>query len=582
MLPALYPMPAYAQLDAPGSDVPAGSLAIAAQAESFAASLSSALSLGPAVCHEQGTVAATATHSIVPEDSASEADSQSAVEAAEVARNPVKDFVGTWVYKGKYRYLISLTANMQLVFKETLTHGKILTGILCMDQTDGTDDSEFNPPPRIADKVGSAAAGGAWAQADLTNADGEARGCMRFCLTQEGDMRSNFKGIGKTEWSKDVIAKRASPMEWTQDSTLDDEWFEALDTVTVTSKPGVDSSAQSVVGTLPKGKQLQVYCIRAVCSRGLEYVELTRAELERCFEHVREDPEARGFVIVDATRLLIGMGLVLKGPLGETELSDVSTRSEWKISSTKAVEHDFDKEDVSGTQVLGMSRHAGTALLPILPEKVISVARNIVIDGWTHVRKLGVNRLILKKVQAEIMKLDKEMSDRQNNNLDYRYRTDRRLFFDTSEERLRPDIPGLNALVETLQLFVEQLGKPLQRSPLRMTLSGRCRPMLACYGHGDFYLPHVDNANGDGRVLTAVYYLNRDWDPERGGRLRLYPDSERRALCQGVPIENCIEIVPHEDSLAIFQADWMVHEVTAADLPRYALTLWFMGDYSTG
>ncbi|KAG9342118.1 hypothetical protein JZ751_017117 [Albula glossodonta] len=90
--------------------------------------------------------------------------------------------------------------------------------------------------------------------------------------------------------------------------------------------------------------------------------------------------------------------------------------------------------------------------------------------------------------------------------------------------------------------------------------------MVACYpGNGAGYVRHVDNPNGDGRCVTCIYYLNKNWDVH-GGLLQIYPEGQNVVA----------SIEPLFDRLLIFWSDRRnPHEVKPAYAQRYAITVWY-------
>ncbi|MFZ3152672.1 2OG-Fe(II) oxygenase [Pseudomonas sp.] len=88
---------------------------------------------------------------------------------------------------------------------------------------------------------------------------------------------------------------------------------------------------------------------------------------------------------------------------------------------------------------------------------------------------------------------------------------------------------------------------------------------FALYPPGAFYQKHVDRfRDDDRRAVSAVFYLNEDWQAEQGGALRLYlPNGETR------------DVLPQAGSLLLFLSADMPHEVLPATRDRLSLTGWF-------
>ena len=90
---------------------------------------------------------------------------------------------------------------------------------------------------------------------------------------------------------------------------------------------------------------------------------------------------------------------------------------------------------------------------------------------------------------------------------------------------------------------------------------------FAVYPPGAGYARHRDRfRDSDARVVSLILYLNRNWQTEDGGELRLYPHGAASSP---------IDIMPSGGTLAGFLSAEMEHEVLAARRERFSLTGWF-------
>ncbi|XP_058522309.1 prolyl hydroxylase EGLN3 isoform X2 [Ochotona princeps] len=119
----------------------------------------------------------------------------------------------------------------------------------------------------------------------------------------------------------------------------------------------------------------------------------------------------------------------------------------------------------------------------------------------------------------------------------------------------------LLSLIDRLVLYCgSRLGKYLVKE--------RSKAMVACYpGNGTGYVRHVDNPNGDGRCITCIYYLNKNWDAKiHGGILRIFPEGKSFVA----------DVEPIFDRLLFFWSDRRnPHEVQPSYATRYAMTVWY-------
>lgn len=88
------------------------------------------------------------------------------------------------------------------------------------------------------------------------------------------------------------------------------------------------------------------------------------------------------------------------------------------------------------------------------------------------------------------------------------------------------------------------------------------------YPVGSYYKPHYDCfANDKRRVISLIFYINHNWQPQDGGQLCLHLTDEKRL------------IEPVAGSMICFLSEEILHEVLPTKKERMALTGWYVRNH---
>ena len=86
----------------------------------------------------------------------------------------------------------------------------------------------------------------------------------------------------------------------------------------------------------------------------------------------------------------------------------------------------------------------------------------------------------------------------------------------------------------------------------------------AYYGKGSFYLPHLDQFQGQStRAYTMIFYLNEGWQTLDGGELCIHHADTAKQL-----------IAPIFGKTVFFKSAELVHEVLETTVPRLSIVGW--------
>ena len=90
---------------------------------------------------------------------------------------------------------------------------------------------------------------------------------------------------------------------------------------------------------------------------------------------------------------------------------------------------------------------------------------------------------------------------------------------------------------------------------------------FAVYPEGSFYKKHLDQFQiTSNRLVSVLLYMNKDWNVEKGGQLRIYTNGESDT--------EYVDILPEFGRFVIFLSGEIYHEVLPSKAERFSLTGW--------
>ena len=116
--------------------------------------------------------------------------------------------------------------------------------------------------------------------------------------------------------------------------------------------------------------------------------------------------------------------------------------------------------------------------------------------------------------------------------------------------------------IKEFYLLIEELTDQMNRLCYLGALG--CEFHLAHYPEGTFYKRHLDQfRERNNRILSVIFYINRDWNQTNAGQLRVYG-----------PDETFLDIDPLPGRMVLLRSDIVYHEVLKTNADRYSVTGW--------